>query len=59
MRYDPATRILSLSFTRRPGEHVDVMLETGRRMVTGPDLPAGSRVRIVASDGSDLRVEAG
>lgn len=37
MRYDPATRILSLSFTRRPGEHVDVMLETGRRMVTGPD----------------------
>lgn len=28
-------------------------------MVTGPDLPAGSRVRIVASDGSDLRVEAG
>jgi inner membrane protein len=28
-------------------------------MVTGPDLPAGSRVRVVASDGSDLRVEAG
>lgn len=28
-------------------------------MVKGPDLPAGSRVRIVASDGSDLRVEAG
>jgi inner membrane protein len=28
-------------------------------MVTGPDLPAGSRVRIVASDGGDLRVEAG
>ena len=27
-------------------------------IVTGPDLPAGSRVRIVASDGSDLRVEA-
>ena len=28
-------------------------------MVTGPDLPAGSRVKIVASVGSDLRVEAG
>jgi membrane protein implicated in regulation of membrane protease activity len=28
-------------------------------MVTGPELPAGSRVRVVASDGSDLRVEAG
>ena len=28
-------------------------------MVTGPDLPAGSRVKVVASDGSDLKVEAG
>lgn len=28
-------------------------------MVRGPDLPAGSRVRVVASDGSDLKVEAG
>lgn len=28
-------------------------------MVSGPDLPAGSKVRIVASNGSDLRVEAG
>ena len=28
-------------------------------MVSGPDLPAGSRVKIVASDGSDLKVEAG
>jgi len=27
--------------------------------VTGPDLPAGSRVKVVASDGSALRVEAG
>jgi inner membrane protein len=27
-------------------------------MVSGPDLPAGSRVKVVASDGSDLRVEA-
>jgi membrane protein implicated in regulation of membrane protease activity len=27
-------------------------------IVTGPDLPAGSRVKVVASDGSDLRVEA-
>ena len=27
-------------------------------MVRGPDLPAGSRVRVVASDGSDLKVEA-
>ena len=26
-------------------------------IVTGPDLPAGSRVRVVASEGSDLRVE--
>lgn len=28
-------------------------------IVNGPDLPAGSRVRVVASEGSDLRVEAG
>jgi inner membrane protein len=28
-------------------------------MVSGPDLPAGSRVKVVASDGSDLKVEAG
>jgi membrane protein implicated in regulation of membrane protease activity len=28
-------------------------------MVTGPDLPAGSRVKVVASLGSDLKVEAG
>jgi inner membrane protein len=28
-------------------------------MVNGPDLPAGSRVRVVASNGSDLKVEAG
>lgn len=28
-------------------------------IVSGPDLPAGSRVRIVASNGSDLKVEAG
>lgn len=28
-------------------------------LVTGPDLPAGSRVRIVSSNGSDLMVEAG
>jgi inner membrane protein len=28
-------------------------------MVRGPDLPAGSRVKVVASDGSDLNVEAG
>jgi membrane protein implicated in regulation of membrane protease activity len=28
-------------------------------MVTGPDLPAGSRVKVVASEGSDLKVEAG
>jgi inner membrane protein len=27
-------------------------------MVRGPDLPAGSRVKVVASDGSDLKVEA-
>jgi hypothetical protein len=37
MRYDPSTRILSLSFKRSPGEHVDAMLETGRRMMTSPD----------------------
>ena len=28
-------------------------------MVSGPDLPAGSRVKVVASDGSNLKVEAG
>lgn len=28
-------------------------------MVSGPDLPAGSRVRIVGNTGSDLQVEAG
>jgi hypothetical protein len=27
--------------------------------VTGPDLPAGMRVKVVASDGSDLKVEVG
>ena len=27
-------------------------------IVNGPDLPAGTRVRVVASEGSDLRVEA-
>lgn len=27
--------------------------------VTGPDLPAGMKVRVVASEGSNLRVEAG
>lgn len=37
MRYDPSTRVLSLSFKRNPAEHVDVMLETGRRMMTNPD----------------------
>lgn len=37
MRYDPATRLLSLSFTRDPGEHADVMLELGRRMTTSAD----------------------
>lgn len=26
-------------------------------IVTGPDLPAGSKVKVVASEGSDLRVE--
>ena len=28
-------------------------------IVNGPDLPAGARVRVVASNGSDLKVEAG
>ena len=28
-------------------------------IVSGPDLPLGTRVRVVSSDGSDLRVEAG
>ena len=37
MGYDPATRILSLSFTRDPKEHADVMFETGRRMMTSTD----------------------
>ena len=37
MRYDPATRVLSLSFIRDPKEHIDVMLETGRRMATSTD----------------------
>ena len=27
-------------------------------IVTGPELPAGSKVKVVASEGSDLRVEA-
>jgi membrane protein implicated in regulation of membrane protease activity len=27
-------------------------------LVSGPDLPAGAKVRVVASNGSDLRVEA-
>lgn len=37
MRYDPASRVLSLSFTRDPREHADVMLEMGRRLTTGTD----------------------
>lgn len=37
MPYDPATRILSLSFIRDTDEHTDVMLETGRRMMTGTE----------------------
>lgn len=37
MRYDPADRILSLSFTRDPAEHADVMIEAGRRMMTRTD----------------------
>lgn len=37
MAYDPETRILSLSFTRDPGEHADAMLEMGRRMTTSAD----------------------
>jgi hypothetical protein len=32
MRHDPASRVLSLSFTRDPAEHADVMIAAGRRM---------------------------
>jgi hypothetical protein len=34
MRYDVKDRIMSLSFQREPGEHADVMLAAGRRMMT-------------------------
>jgi len=37
MRYDLSTRVLSLSFKRKPAEHVEVMLETGRRMMASLD----------------------
>jgi hypothetical protein len=37
MAYDPATRILSLSFARDPSEQADVMLEAGRRMMTSTE----------------------
>lgn len=37
MRYDPGTRVLSLSFARDPEEHTDVMLEAGRRMMSQAD----------------------
>lgn len=37
MPYDPATRVLSLSYTRDPEEHADVMLDAARRMVTETD----------------------
>jgi hypothetical protein len=37
MPYDPATRVLSLSYTRDPEEHADVMLGTARHMVTEAD----------------------
>lgn len=37
MSYDPATRVLSLSFTRDPQEHADVMMDAARRMVTETD----------------------
>lgn len=37
MAYDPATRVLSLSFARDPSEQADVMLEAGRRMTTSTE----------------------
>lgn len=36
-----------------------VRVGDGMWKVTGPDLPAGSRVRVVGADGTVLRVEAG
>jgi hypothetical protein len=33
MRYDPASRIMTVSFPRDPEEHADVMLEAGKRFV--------------------------
>ena len=37
MRYDPASRVMSLSFIRDTAEHTEVMIETGRRMMTGTE----------------------
>jgi len=37
MRYDPATRIMTVSFVRNREEHADVMLEAGKRFVAKPN----------------------
>lgn len=37
MRYDPATRIMTLSFIRSPEEHADVMMEAGKRLLRKTD----------------------
>lgn len=43
MRYDPADRILSLSFSRDPEEHASAMIEAGRKLAapTGRVSPWG------------------
>lgn len=48
MRYDPADRVLSLSFAREPEEHADVILEAGRRMLAGPGSGSPWRMFFVA-----------
>ena len=37
MRYDPADRILSISFKRDSQEHADVMIEAGKRLIASDD----------------------
>lgn len=34
MRYDPTTRLMTLSFVRDPAEHAGILMEVGKRLVT-------------------------
>jgi hypothetical protein len=48
MSYEAADRVLSLSFNRDPVEHADVMLATGRRMMTSTRPSSGGAGLVIA-----------